>query len=634
MSLNGRSSSTSSIRRPSFRLHNRSSSTSSKSTNIKGQTQPQASSRKSLVYSSQRKKISVKSRSGHDSNHKRDASSQSPSSRNSNSAHSSSQSSLASSHSPSSSSSSSSSQSFQKRQYKTQNPTMIDSRSHSYNDSIIGGLPPFIGTVVQAPTIPVETHVMKLAKPLEIIKKESILKMTDEKGIREQLSLYCPSGSSIHNLATTIGDTPQSHVYLVTDKDRIKRTVVKITDIEMKPIVIDPVTEEVIKSIPVECMDAYMMKIACKNNHPNIVQLYNHCRDEISGLDFIFQEYCNAGTLEDYSYPSHNIKKSAYENKHQKTLENWKPLTPSMIQYIFHEVANGLSYLHVALKMMHGDVKLVNIFMHLLTVPNNQFYQMIVKIGDFGLATIQKELPLDWQGRQELLRHELCTLQYRSPDQLLESRLWHLGVDIWSLGIVVLEMLLAHQPFPREAVEGVPMNVENLNFHQFICIMNILGTPTNDYMDLQQRLTTVSTTLSYRDDSTVSLPNRRSSFSPLLFKLPRSQQLVDYINQHDKIPFAYDWPKQWSNHYYGLTHMPLIPIEVKRLVLSMLDYEPDRRPTITQVLESPYFKLLFPPSHYHTHTPPHHHPHNHVNPTYSHTQHQYQHQHHHHDHIQ
>ncbi|CAJ1020499.1 Protein kinase domain/Protein tyrosine kinase, putative [Leishmania lindenbergi] len=65
--------------------------------------------------------------------------------------------------------------------------------------------------------------------------------------------------------------------------------------------------------------------------------------------------------------------------------------------------------------------------------PTNKPNQLIVKIGDFGLARVE-EIPV------KKYSHEVVTLWYRSPDVLMGSALYSYPVDIWSMGAIFFEM--------------------------------------------------------------------------------------------------------------------------------------------------------------------------------------------------
>jgi serine/threonine protein kinase len=85
------------------------------------------------------------------------------------------------------------------------------------------------------------------------------------------------------------------------------------------------------------------------------------------------------------------------------------------------QIAEGLVYLHDEKKTLHRDLKPENILM-MGGVP---------KIADLGIAKIMKTGGLSTKN---------CTPFYASQEFLNEER-YEFPADVWSLGIIFLEML-------------------------------------------------------------------------------------------------------------------------------------------------------------------------------------------------
>jgi len=102
------------------------------------------------------------------------------------------------------------------------------------------------------------------------------------------------------------------------------------------------------------------------------------------------------------------------------------------IKHIFLEIMTGLEYLH-SVGIMHRDVKCANV---LISKSGH------VKLCDFNLSVFmdQSKHPNEYTNRA-------VTLWYRPPEIILGSTTYDETVDIWSAGVVLLEMLLRKAPF-------------------------------------------------------------------------------------------------------------------------------------------------------------------------------------------
>ncbi|HTP12268.1 MAG TPA: protein kinase [Bacteroidota bacterium] len=151
-------------------------------------------------------------------------------------------------------------------------------------------------------------------------------------------------------------------------------------------------------------------------NHPNIATLYD-C-DETDGRMFLALEFLPGGTL----------KSKVKRHRSKETQFTVKEVLDYGIQ-----LAEGLAHAHKR-QIVHRDVKTDNV---MLTEEGR------VKITDFGLAKLI--------GARQLTRSEstVGTAAYMSPEQIRAEVVDHRS-DIFSLGVVLYELLTTHMPFRAE----------------------------------------------------------------------------------------------------------------------------------------------------------------------------------------
>jgi serine/threonine protein kinase len=127
-----------------------------------------------------------------------------------------------------------------------------------------------------------------------------------------------------------------------------------------------------------------------------------------------------------------------------KLLSPIAPFPPATTVRIVHQVAAGLASVHRA-GLVHRDIKPDNIMV---------LKDMAVKLSDFGVAKLPNS-SLTQAG-------ELWgTLQYMSPEQV-QGRLDIDGKsDIFSLGVVLFEMLTCKRPFDGFGAEVIQRIIEN-----------------------------------------------------------------------------------------------------------------------------------------------------------------------------
>ena len=171
-------------------------------------------------------------------------------------------------------------------------------------------------------------------------------------------------------------------------------------------------------------------KAAAALNHPNILAVYEI--DEQNDNLFFVMEYADGMTLK--RHISNLFAKG--ESASGGRAGTGMPVTQA-IEWT-SQVAQGLKAAHEK-NIVHRDIKPENI---MLTGDGK------LKIMDFGIAKLKSSSGLTRTGTS------LGTLSYMSPEQAQGSAADRRS-DIWSLGVVLYEMLTADLPFKAEHEAGL-----------------------------------------------------------------------------------------------------------------------------------------------------------------------------------
>lgn len=154
------------------------------------------------------------------------------------------------------------------------------------------------------------------------------------------------------------------------------------------------------------------------------------CGVTTEGFPFYVMEYLRGQTL-------------------RQLLQREKQLPPERVVKIMTQVCTGLQLAHRGvimqrdgtnterIKVIHRDLKPDNIFL----VPTE--FGEWVKILDFGIAKIYS----DSSEHTNLTKTFIGTFRYSSPEQIQNVQTIDVSADIYSLGIILYEMLSAADPF-------------------------------------------------------------------------------------------------------------------------------------------------------------------------------------------
>jgi serine/threonine protein kinase/cytochrome c-type biogenesis protein CcmH/NrfG len=157
-------------------------------------------------------------------------------------------------------------------------------------------------------------------------------------------------------------------------------------------------------------------RTASSLNHPHILAVYDV--GEVGGRQYLVTELVDGGTLKTWA---------------AETPRTWREIAE-----LLHGVADGLASAHEA-GILHRDIKPDNIL-----VGKNGY----AKLADFGLAKLAEGAEATRTETREQTRHGVIvgTIAYMSPEQA-SGRTVDGRSDIFSLGVVLYELLAGRRPF-------------------------------------------------------------------------------------------------------------------------------------------------------------------------------------------
>jgi len=131
-------------------------------------------------------------------------------------------------------------------------------------------------------------------------------------------------------------------------------------------------------------------------------------------------------------------------------------------RYIMYQVLKACNYLHSG-NVIHRDLKPSNILLD---------SDCFVKVCDFGLARSLTHLKQTEQIGNPALTEYVATRWYRAPEILLASPRYTKGVDMWSIGCILAELLLGKPLFPGSST-----------LNQIEKIMSVISRPSRADID-------------------------------------------------------------------------------------------------------------------------------------------------------
>ena len=181
------------------------------------------------------------------------------------------------------------------------------------------------------------------------------------------------------------------------------------------------------------------IKILSQLDNPFIVKLYEvfslkpnsellknkETKDEEQIMCLVL-ELCENGDLND--------KIIEKKKRNEKFTEN-------EVLHYFYEILQGLYYLHKN-RVIHRDLKTLNIFL----TENNH-----IKIGDFGVS---KKLI-----NNNIYAYTFVGTPYYLSPEICQNKPYDEKSDVWSLGVVLYELITLNKPFDSESQMGLFMKI-------------------------------------------------------------------------------------------------------------------------------------------------------------------------------
>jgi len=239
---------------------------------------------------------------------------------------------------------------------------------------------------------------------------------------------------SHYRIVSKIGAGGMGEVYLAQDTRLDRKVAIKFLNEEF--------------SKDADKLNRFMQeaKAASALNHPNILTVYEI--GEVDGKNYIATELIDGQTLREHL----RLKES---------------LPLNTILKIGVQVSEALSAAHQA-RIIHRDIKPENIMLR---------KDGYAKVLDFGLAKLTEKKKADDVSLEDATRAfvnttpglVMGTVSYMSPEQA-RGKITDARTDIWSLGVVLYEMLSGKLPFSGETVnhsivsilEKEPLLLENV----------------------------------------------------------------------------------------------------------------------------------------------------------------------------
>jgi serine/threonine protein kinase len=221
----------------------------------------------------------------------------------------------------------------------------------------------------------------------------------------------------IHNykINSLLGEGGMAKVYLAYDKKFDTNVAVKLLNKEYTH------NENIRKRFVAEAKSMFRM------SHPNIIKVTDLI-DEKDTVAFVM-EYIEGETLKEY-------------------IDRKGRLTDNEIKSIFSQMLDAVGYVHEQ-NLVHRDIKPSNF----MVTPGGK-----VKLMDFGIAKNTDATSMEYT--QTGTGIQMGTLMYMSPEQVRSSKEVNHLTDIYSLGVVLWQMVVGQKPYDTHTLSNFDLQMK------------------------------------------------------------------------------------------------------------------------------------------------------------------------------
>ncbi|KAL7796118.1 Pkinase domain-containing protein [Trichoderma ceciliae] len=300
------------------------------------------------------------------------------------------------------------------------------------------------------------------------------------------------------------------------------------------------------------------MSLCSELRHANVIRL----------VEIILEDKCIFMVFE---YAEHDLLQII----HHHTQQPRHPIPPATVKSIMFQLLNGCQYLHTNW-VLHRDLKPANI----MVTSGGE-----VKIGDLGLARrFDKPLHSLFSGDKVVV-----TIWYRAPELILGSYHYTPAIDMWAVGCIFAELLSLRPIFKGEEAKMDSKKTVPFQRNQMHKIAEIMGLPTKDRWPLLPAMPEYSqlNTLSAMQHSTHSHHHHSHHQTPSANRgYPSTSSLEKWyystINNNSGAGSAASGPN-------GQPALQSLGAEGYKLLAGLLEYDPEKRLTAAQALQSVFF---------------------------------------------